>query len=101
MRLTRPPRIRFAMLGPSSNFADFGSALYMLVRLLSALSLHVKRHAPSSGGYLDGGLSSFEKMNEIGDIGPIDSRGASTDVLDCGSLASQGFEIRVVLAIEA
>jgi len=93
--------MRFAILGPSSNFADFGSALYMLVRLLSAQSLHIKRHTPSSSGYLNWSWSRLEQMDEFANIVPMESGGGTTELLWRRRSASQGFQIRVVLAVEA
>jgi hypothetical protein len=101
IKLTRFPRIRFAILGPISNFADFGSALYMLVRLMSARSQLDERDAPSSGRYLNWSWSRLEKMYEFANIVIMESGGGSTELLWRRRSASQGFEIRVVLAMKA
>ena len=101
IKLTRFPRIRFAILGPISNFADFGSALYMLVRLQSAQSLLNERNVPSSGRYLNWSWSGLEKMYEFANIVPMKSGGGTTEILWRRRSASQGFEIGVILAIEA
>lgn len=101
IKLTRFPRIRFAILGPISNFADFGSALYMLVRLLSARSPLDERGAPSSGCYLNWSWSRLEKMYEFANIVSMESGGGSTELLWRRRSTSQGFEIGVILAIEA
>ena len=101
IKLTRFPRIRFAMLGPISNFADFGSALYMLVKLMLARSPLDARDAPSGGCYLNWSWPRLEDVNEFANIVPMQSGGGSTEILWRRRSASQGFEIRVVLAIEA
>jgi len=101
IKLTRFPRIRFAILGPISNFADFGSALYMLVKLMLARSPLDERDSPSGGCYLNWSWPRLEDVNEFANIVPMKSGGGSTELLWRRRSAPQGFEIRVVLAIEA
>jgi hypothetical protein len=73
----------------------------MLVRLMLALSLLNTRHVPSSGGYLNWSWTRLEKMYEFANIVSMESGGGTTELVWCRRSAAQGFEIGVILAIEA